>query len=261
MTTVAHDNVRPTGADTAIAPPAGTPVPGGKLGVPHRPQVNLLPPEVTNRRQVGSAKRRMRWSIIATIVLIIVAFGGAWLIRAESGLAKEAAQATSEDLLRQRQEFSPVIEVMNNIDKTRVVRNFVLTNEVDWTKYVSALAAVLPDDVTIDTLSVLATSAGEELVAGSDPLTTNAIGVMTFAAESPTLPVASEWIDAIESIHGLADVNLRSSELTDSEGETTYAVTATVQVTIDARAQRVFSDEPVEEESAEAADVAPEAGE
>ena len=101
---------------------------------------------------------------------------------------------------------------------------------------------VLPDGVTIETLQVVGVAPGEELPPGADDLTQPGIAVMTFTASSETLPDASEWIEALQSVPGLADVNLQSSVLKDEDGTSAYTVSVTVQVTADALANRTFPD-------------------
>lgn len=221
-----------------------------KLGAPDRPQVNLLPAEVTNKRKLDIVKRRMIWVLIATLVVCIVAYGLAFMVNANAQARNEEALSVADQLTLDKRKYSPVIQVLDDIKNTQESRAFVLANEVNWTSYTYALAAVLPEGVTIDSLAMVSISPGEELVVGVDELTTDAIGVITFAATSPTLPVASEWIDALESVPGLVDANLQSSELEDDEGNVTYAVSATVQVTSEALANRTFADDPPAEEPA-----------
>lgn len=213
-----------------------------KLGIPSLPQVNLLPSEVTEKRKVHVAQGRMVWSLIAVLVLCVLAFGAAYLVRVDSAARLDGALTTAEGLAAQKREYSPVISVIDGIEDVQTSRVFVLATEVDWSAYAYALAAVLPEDVTIDSLTVAASAAGETLIEGADPLTTAGVGIMTFSATSPTLPDASAWIDSLESIPGLASANLQSSELQDSDGGTYYQVLATVQVTTDALAWRVFDD-------------------
>lgn len=246
MTTVAHNQQQTSDARQPGAQAPAGPIQPGKLGVPPRPQVNLLPPEITRRRQVAGAQRRVVWMIIATLLLIVVAFGAAFLVRSDAAFRQEESLATADELMQQKRAFSPVIEVMNGVERIQDARTFVLLTEVNWATYIYALAAVLPDDVTIDSLAVTSSGANEDLVAGADDLTTAGVGVITFAASSATLPIASEWIDAMEAVPGLADVNLQSTQLTDETGEVTYNVSVTVQVTIDALAWREFADEAVD---------------
>lgn len=215
-----------------------------KLGVPDRPQVNLLPVEVTSGRRLAVVKRRMIWVLIATLVLIVVAYGLAFTINAAAQNRNEDALSQADSLKLDIKKYSPVVQVLKDIKDTQESRAFVLANEVNWTSYTYALAAVLPEGVTIDSVSMASISPGDKLVEGADELTANAIGVITFAATSPTLPVASEWIDALGSVPGLVDANLQSSKLEDEDGNVTYSVSATVQVTSEALANRTFPDDP-----------------
>lgn len=216
---------------------------GAKLGLPDRAQINLLPPEITKGREGAVAKRRMVWIIIAALVVCVVAFAAAFLVRANADARYDESMATADELTQLKRQYSPVVQVIKNIDQIREARAFVLANEVNWASYVYALAAVLPEGVTIDSISVASIGPGAELVVGVDELTTDAIGVMSFTATSPTLPDASAWIDTLESIPGLADANLQSAELKDEDGNVTYQIIATVQVTDEALAHRTFPDE------------------
>ncbi|WP_297082204.1 PilN domain-containing protein [uncultured Demequina sp.] len=230
-----------------------------KLGIPALPQVNLLPSEVTDKRIVAVAQRRMIWTILGAIILAALAFGAAYLVRDNASVRQEEALVTADQLAQEKKEYSPVVQVINSIDDVRTARDFVLTTEVNWSSYVYAIAAVLPEGVTIDSVAISSVGPGPVVVNGVDDLTQDAIGVVTFAATSPTLPIASEWIDALEGVPGLADVNLQSSELEEtstvedaSDAETVYQVSVTVQVTSDALQHRTFADEaPADAESAD----------
>lgn len=246
MTTVAPDQVQDgavpllgrTGAENKAVQKRGA-----KLGLPDRPQINLLPPEITTGRQVGAVKRRMVWVILAALLVALLAFGAAFFVRVEAEQREQDALTEADNLTALKRQYSPVVLVIKQIELIRKSREFVLANEVDWASYVYAIAAVLPEGVTIDSISVAAIGPGAELVVGVDELTTDAIGVISFNATSPTLPDASAWIDTLEAIPGLADANLQSAELQDEEGNITYQIMATVQVTEAALAHRTFPDE------------------
>jgi len=236
-----------------------------KLGIPALPQVNLLPSEVTDKRIVAIAQRRMIWIILASVLIAALAFGAAYLVRDSATARHEEALATADALALEKKEYSPVVKVINDIATIRSARDFVVTTEVNWSSYVYAIAAVLPEGVSVDSIAISGQGPGPVTVSGSDDLTTDAIAVITFAATSPTLPIASEWIDALESVPGLEDVNLQSSELAasatgESSGSdaTSYSVSVTVQVTQDALQNRVFGDELVADDGVAAAEPADE---
>lgn len=215
----------------------------GKLGIPPRPQVNLMPPEVLVGRKVAVLKRRLVWSILLLVLGVIVVFGLAYLLRVDAQQRHDESLAVADQLMAEKKKYSPVTRVLNDIDNTKESRTFVLGTEVNWSNFIYAIEAVLPAGVTIESLNVQGIGPGDDLPEGPDDLTQPGIAVMTFSANSETLPDASEWIDALNSVPGLADTNLQSSTLEDETGSTTYLVSATVQVTEDALANRTFPDE------------------
>jgi len=219
----------------------------GKLGIPARPQVNLMPPEVLTGRKLAVLKRRLVWLILLLVLACLVAFGLSYLVRMDAQSRHEDSLVVADQLLAEKKKYSPVTRVLRDIDNTKESRTFVLGTEVNWSDFIYAIEDVLPDGVTIESLSVQGIGPGVEPPKGPDDLTQPGIAVMTFSANSETLPDASEWIDALNSVPGLADTNLQSSTLEDETGSTTYLVSATVQVTEDALAHRTFSDEAVED--------------
>lgn len=215
----------------------------GKFGVPQRPQVNLMPPEVLEGRQVVILKRRLVWAVIGVLLVCVVAFGFAYLMHMQAQSRYDDSLARADTLTAQKREYSPVIRVQKDITNTKNARTFALSTEVDWTSYAYAIQAVLPKGVTIDSMNVVGINPGDELAAGADDLTQAGIAVISFSANSDTLPDASQWIDALQSVPGLADVNLQSSVLADETGKPIYNVAVTVQVTEDALAHRTFPDD------------------
>jgi len=214
----------------------------GKYNIPPRPQVNLMPPEIIEGRNLLVLRRRLIWAIIALLVVVVLAFGAAYLMRMSAQQRYDTSLAQADTLTAQKRQYSPVIQVQSDITKTTTARTYALSTEVDWTVYAYAIQAALPAGVKVETMQVAGISPGEELAAGSDPLTQAGIAVISFSALSDTLPDASAWIEALQSIPGLVDANLQSSVLSDTDGKVTYVVTSTVQVTEEALANRTFAD-------------------
>jgi hypothetical protein len=232
---------RPIGGGSGKKPDSA-PKPG-KFNIPARPQVNLMPPEVLEGRQLVVLKRRLVWAVIFLLVVVALVFAGAYMLRMAAETRHEDSLAAADQLTAQKREYSPVITVLGDIEKTTAARSFTLSTEVNWMSYIYAIEAVLPEGVTMESVSITGISPGAELQPGADDLTRAGIAVIAFQAKSETLPDASEWIEALQSVPGLADANLQSSELADEEGEELYTVSATVQVTEDALANRTFADE------------------
>jgi Tfp pilus assembly protein PilN len=214
----------------------------GKFGIPPRPQVNLMPPEIVEGRHLAIVKRRLFWSIIAILLICVLAFAAAFVLRAAADQRYNDALAQSDTLVAQKKQYSPVIQVQQDIANTTNARTFALSTEVNWTNYANSIQAALPEGVTIQSLTVVGIDPGDPLAEGADPLTRPGVAVISFSALSATLPDASEWIEALSAIPGLADINLQSSVLQDQTGEVSYLVSATAQVTEEALANRTFPD-------------------
>jgi len=225
-----------------------------KFGIPPRPQVNLMPPEILEGRHVGVLKRKLLWTIIALVVLLILVYAFAFVTRAQAESRHDDALATADQLTLEKKKYSPVTQVLKAIDDTKDARTFALSTEVNWSNLIYAIQAVLPEGVTVEAVTVTAIAPGDELAAGSDELTQAGIGVINFTAHSDTLPDASAWIDALNTVPGLADTNLQSSTLLDEEGKVMYEVNATVQVTEDALANRTFADEEPADDTTDSGD-------
>ncbi|MGC4174062.1 hypothetical protein [Demequina sp.] len=227
----------------------------GKYNIPPRPQVNLMPPEVLQGRDTAVLKKRMIWVIAALILVCIAVYALAFLSRASAEGRHDDALAAADQLTAEKKKYSPVTQVLNSINKTKDSRTFALSTEVNWNAYIYSIQAVLPTGVTVETVNVAGISPGAELAPGQDELTRAGIAVISFTALSETLPDASAWIDALNSVPGLADANLQSSVLQDEDGTELYLVTSTVQVTEEALANRTFPDqEPVAEDESEDGD-------
>jgi len=220
----------------------------GKFGIPPRPQVNLMPPEVLEGRAVAILKRRMVWVIVIVLLASIVLYGLAFIARMGAEDRYAESLVTAEALLQEKKKYSPVTQVLKDIEDTQDARTFALSTEVNWSNYVYSIEAVLPPGVVVTSTSIAGIGPGAELAQGQDDLTRPGIAVISFAALSETLPDGAAWIDALNSVPGLADANLQSSVLQDEDGTELYLVTSTVQVTEEALANRTFSDQELEED-------------
>lgn len=217
------------------------------LGAPELPQVDLLPPEIRAGRGLAVVKRWLVIGLLATLVLAALVYGWAFLQRqsAEDHLAE--AQDTATRQIKEKATYSEVTDVIKGISDTRTAIAFGSMTTVRWSPYLDAIAAVLPQDVVIETFTIAQGSPTSPFVDAADPLNTQlGIGSIRFTSRSATLPVASEWLDALESIPGFVDPSLQSSLMEEEDGTSYYSVSSTIQV--DATATELFRSLAVEGE-------------
>lgn len=210
-----------------VAKPRGA----SALGAPALPQVDLLPPEIRAGRGLAMVKRWLAIGLVATIVVAGMLYGWAFLQRQGAEDRLTEAQDRSMALSKEKAQYVEVTQVLKGIKDTEAAAAFGGITSVTWSPYIQAIAAVLPDDVTIQTFSVQQGSPTAPFVDSSDPLSTElGIATIRFTSRSATLPVASEWLDALESIPSFVDPSLQSSRIEDDDGSSYYAISSTIQV-------------------------------
>lgn len=216
------------GTDTLIRPEA-------------LPQVNLLPPEVLARRQLG----RLRvWLALGLLGMITCCAAGWVLARvlqngAEADLA--VVEARAADLTEQQQKYAEVPQVLSQIRALAAARQAVTGTEVLWQPYLGAIAATAPDNVSIESLTatVNPTVVGE---ATSDATAAGPPGTIIFTARSLGLPDSATWIEQLAAVPGFSDPWFSTASITESRGVVYYTVSATVEFDPAALANR-FADE------------------
>jgi hypothetical protein len=106
-----------------------------------------------------------------------------------------------------------------------------MSTDIPWKPYVDAITAVLPANVSIDTLTSTGATPMVAPAAPTDPLQVPSVGQLIFQARSSTVPDTSAWIDSLNAIPGFADAWVSSAAVAEDETGTYYVVSATVQIT------------------------------
>jgi hypothetical protein len=208
------------------------------------PQVNLLPKEVTERRELKSLKGRIGIAFIALFVVLGLGYGAVHLEKAAADRRYEQAQDETIRLKAEEAKYAEVPLVLGQISKIEDALRDGMYREILWKDYLGAIAATLPDDGIISTLAVSA---------AADELQDGGIGRLTFTANLKTMPNTVEWINALNEIPGFSSARFGTATyLKGDKGGVTYELTGTVQLTEDIYSLRF---EPQEtEEDADAID-------
>lgn len=207
------------------------------------PQVNLLPPEVRAARGLKVVKR---WLLVSLGVLLLV-IGGvfAWSLmeRAAAQEALEQAQAETARLQAEEQQYAEVPLVLKALEDTTTARELGMSTEVTWKPYLDALTAVLPADVSIESLTLAGATPMTAAPPPSSPLEDPSLARLSITGRTATVPDAAALIDALNSVPGFADAWVSSATVEGVDGVTYYTINATVQVTDAARALRFAATE------------------
>ena len=191
-----------------------------------RPRVDLLPPEV----RAGQSDRKVRrWFILGALLALVVVVGGyalATLVAVQAQSALDQAQARTDDLLAQQQQYAEVRNVQRQLDIAGAASRVGSSTEIDWADYARKIIAKLPAGVGIVSIDADSATPTAPFQQAAVPLQPARIAGLVLTASSPTLPNISDWLDGLHAIAGVADVV--TSTIVTPEGA--YLVTLTVHL-------------------------------
>jgi hypothetical protein len=118
------------------------------------PRVNLLPPEVVEQAKDRLLRRKLLLATAGTVVLVLLAIGGAGVYTTSTTMQLAEAQAETAALLAEQSQYVAVRQVQAQVDTAHAARAVGGWTEIDWKAYLQGVRAALPADVGIDAVAV-----------------------------------------------------------------------------------------------------------
>ncbi|WP_143338241.1 PilN domain-containing protein [Demequina sp. NBRC 110054] len=216
---------------------------------PVLPQVNLIPPEVGQRRARAAY---FRGALAALVVFVLLIGGGYYFIHS---LQTGAEQDLADEQERQTELNSAIAELQYVADTTKELSNveealiFVGSTDAIRAEIVADLLGGMPEDSVLTDVKVGLTTFDSAAGAASDAFAVADVGQITFTVESPEYIAANEveenlaTFDAFSQVRVTDVTNLESEgESTEGDEETGFRFTGTIRVTYDVYTQR-FSEQ------------------
>ncbi|WP_019137113.1 hypothetical protein [Cellulomonas massiliensis] len=194
------------------------------------PQVNLLPPSIRAKRALGRTKRMLAYALVGFLLLLGLLGAYAMMHKGAEEARLDDATAETTSLMKQQAQYAEVPRVLGQVDKLESVLAQGFSTDVDWNKYLGALAAVLPDDVRITEVTLTGATPMLAPAEPTDALSAPSVATLTFALRSPDLPKTAEWIDALNGVSGFQDAWMSQASWTLGEEGGAYEVGGTVQI-------------------------------
>lgn len=209
------------------------------------PQVNLLPPEVRAARGLQSIKRWLVIALLVVVVLCALAWMYAQSVASNAQADLEAAQSETARLTQEQAKYAEVPKVKAQLADAQLALQIGGSTDVAWRAYFDAIAAVLPDDVSIDTFGVTGATPMAAPEPSTDPLQAPSVGQIAFGARSAAVPDSAALVEALNSIPGFSDAFVTSVAVTEDDvSGVFYGIQATVQFTADAYSHRFDPADP-----------------
>jgi len=223
-----------------------------KTELPILPGVNLLPPEVHQRR---AAKRTRSWLFLAVAIVLALTVGGViWaetkVTAAENRLAE--AEDEHERLRTEEEKYAEVPIVLATKQNAQDAEFLAMWREIDWQPLIDELVDSLPNDVDYQTITITAPGPTEGSYVAEHPLQQDKIATIDITGTAQKLPDNSEWIETVEDIEGLSHPWISATDLDSDGNENTansYSVQGSIEVTPEAFTEKYIPGEDTDAEN------------
>jgi Tfp pilus assembly protein PilN len=204
------------------------------------PVVNLLPPEIGERRQLRKVKAGLGVGLIATAVAVAALFVAASNDVSSAQGELTATKAQGARLQSQTAKYSNVPAVIAKVDAAKLQRSQAMGQEVRWSYYLNDLSLRIPSRVWLTKINVTQNvDAADTPPAASAPTYPVAgIGQATFEGTAYAHNDVASWLQMLSGQEGFTQAYFTSSTEDDNTkaADGTRAVKFVSQVTITADA-------------------------
>jgi Tfp pilus assembly protein PilN len=173
------------------------------------PRVNLLPPEIFERRQLQRAQAGLGVVVIAALVGVGLVYvsGGSAVTDAKSRL--QASQATETNLQTQLNKLSYVTAEANQAQQAQDMLTQATSSTIPFSTYLADLSLLTPKNVWFTSMTLTSSlTPGSLTTAANAPAT---VGTITFAGQALAHTDVATWLDNAAKEVGFADPYFGSS--------------------------------------------------
>jgi Tfp pilus assembly protein PilN len=173
------------------------------------PRVNLLPPEIFERRQLQRAQAGLGVVVLAALVGVGLVYvsGGSKVTDAKSRLA--ASQATQADLQSQLNQLSFVTAEAAQATAAQNMLTQATASTIPFSTYLADLSLLTPKNVWFTSVTLTAAVAPGSI---TDPASAPAtVGSVSFAGQALAHNDVATWLDNAAKEVGFADPYFSSS--------------------------------------------------
>lgn len=182
------------------------------------PRSDLLPPEIRREHKGRRTRRKLVWGIVAVVLLVFVGTGTSFYFSLTSQLQLLAAQAKTNELLAEQQQYSEVRVVKEELAEVEAGQKVGAATEIDWNAYLNKIEASLPKNVAIVQVSIDGASPLIDYAQPDAPLQGMRVATLTFGAATKALPDTDAWLVALSTLPGFTDANPDSITFDDETG-------------------------------------------
>lgn len=222
------------------------------------PHVNLLPPEVGQKKQAARARGRAIFVAIVAIGVVILASAGTNLYALQRSLALDTARTQTQNLINQQGEYNDVRVASQMVQSTKSARLFATSTEISMNTLVVAMNKQLGEGGAVVSYSFETSTPLQAYGESTSVLDPQRIAQVALEVTFSSVAAADAWVRYLPSVNGITDATLVSVE---QETEGTYTAAVVVFVNQDALLNRFDTAageaDEAEEQAEEEAEPAP----
>ncbi|MFC3687374.1 hypothetical protein [Aquipuribacter hungaricus] len=180
-------------------------------------RVDLMPPEIHERRRFARAKG---WMGLA-LVLTVAGIGGGYTAsaadagRAQDELAVEQAQTVA--LQAEAAQYAEIPLLLARIERAETALETAMATDVEWYSYLSQIGQAAPSGVWFSSVSATAVVPG---ALSGDPLAPqDAVAEVVTTGRALTYTDVATWMDAFDGVSDLDHVLVSDATYDDQSGE------------------------------------------
>jgi Tfp pilus assembly protein PilN len=208
------------------------------------PCVNLLPPEIAERRRANIVKLRLGGVVVAAAAIVGVVY-----FQVAGGVAPaqdrlDVAQAQGVTLQRQIAALSNVTKTQKELDAAKAAVSKALGSEVRWSRYLNDLSITLPSNIWVTNVEIsengvpTATGASSSATSNTSAASTNGLGTLTIQGDALSFNDVAVWLETLAKEKGYTNVWLTQGTTQKIGDQSVIQFSSTVAFTPDVLSQR-----------------------
>ena len=204
------------------------------------PRVNLLPPEIAERRRARVIRVGMGAAVAASVVVVAAAYLMAHSSATSAQSDLEAAQSQNTLLRAQVAKFAGDESLRAQRDAQQTMLQTAMAPEIQWSHYLNDLSLRIPNNNWITKVSISETfgSATPAAATAGSALADAGVGKITFEGMAFTHDDVATWLDSLAKEKGYANPYFSSSVAQVLGGHQVVKYSSSISLTPDALSGR-----------------------
>ncbi|HEY3925581.1 MAG TPA: PilN domain-containing protein [Acidothermaceae bacterium] len=173
------------------------------------PRVNLLPPEIFEKRQLQRAQAGLGLVVLVAVVGVGLVYvnGGSSVTNAKARL--DAAQTTQTQLQSKVNQLSYVTAEAGQAQAAQGMLTQATGSAIPFSTYLADLSLLTPKNVWFTSITMTSNVTPGSLAPGATPPAT--VGTVTFSGQALAHNDVATWLDSAAKENGFADPYFNSS--------------------------------------------------